>query len=80
MNMTFLRVALALLAVAASHGAAAQAWPQRPVRMIVPYAPGGGIDTVARTLAQKLTEQTGATFVVENRPGAAGVLGAELVA
>lgn len=59
---------------------AAQGWPARPVRMIVPYAPGGGIDTVARTLAQKLTEQLGVTFVVENRPGAAGVLGTELVA
>jgi tripartite-type tricarboxylate transporter receptor subunit TctC len=50
------------------------------VRIIVPYSPGGGIDTVARTLAQKLTEQVGGSFVVENRPGAAGVLGAELVA
>jgi tripartite-type tricarboxylate transporter receptor subunit TctC len=75
-----IRLATVLLAVAASGAAAAQSWPQRPVRMIVPYAPGGGIDTVARTLAQKLSEQLGATFVVENRPGAAGVLGAELVA
>lgn len=60
--------------------AAAQTWPARPVRMIVPYAPGGGIDTVARTLAQKLTEQIGGPFIVENRPGAAGIVGAELVA
>src|SRR5258706_15709516 len=59
---------------------AAESWPASPVRMIVPYTPGGGIDTVARTLAQKLTEQLGSTFVVENRPGAAGVLGAEMVA
>jgi len=50
------------------------------VRIIVPYTPGGGIDTVARLMAQKLTEQFGSSFVVENRPGAAGVLGAELVA
>jgi tripartite-type tricarboxylate transporter receptor subunit TctC len=57
-----------------------QGWPARPVRMIVPYAPGGGIDTVARVLAQKLTEQVGGSFLVENRPGGAGVLGAELVA
>jgi tripartite-type tricarboxylate transporter receptor subunit TctC len=72
------------LAVAAScvlvAPAAAQTWPSRPVRMIVPYTPGGGIDTVARTLAQKLGEQTAGSFVVENRPGAAGVIGAELVA
>src|ERR1700752_716067 len=54
-------------------------WPARPVRIIVPYSPGGGIDAVARTLAQKLVEQTGGTFLVENRPGGAGVLGAELV-
>jgi tripartite-type tricarboxylate transporter receptor subunit TctC len=59
----------------------AQSWPAaRPVRIVIPYAPGGGIDIVARTLAQKLGEQTGGTFVVENRPGGAGVLGAELVA
>ena len=59
---------------------ATQLWPARPVRMIVPYTPGGGIDVVARMMAQKLAEQTGGTFVVENRPGAAGMLGAELVA
>ena len=73
-------VFFAAAACAAVPPAAAQGWPARPVRMIVPYTPGGGIDTVARTLAQRLTEQTGATFVVENRPGAAGVLGAEIVA
>jgi tripartite-type tricarboxylate transporter receptor subunit TctC len=60
--------------------AAAQNWPVRPVRIIMPYSPGGGGDTVARMLAQKLSEQTGGSFVVENRPGAAGVLGAEIVA
>ena len=58
----------------------AQNWPARPVRIIVPYTPGGGIDAVARLLAQKLGEQLGGSFVVDNRPGAAGVLGAELVA
>jgi tripartite-type tricarboxylate transporter receptor subunit TctC len=65
--------------LAVSNVAFAQSWPSRPVRIIVPYSPGGGIDTVARMLAQKLAEQLGATFLVENRPGAAGVLGAELV-
>lgn len=60
--------------------AAAQTWPVRPVRVIVPFAPGGGVDTVTRFLAQKLSEQTGGTFVVDNRPGGAGILGAELVA
>ncbi|OGA51487.1 MAG: hypothetical protein A3F74_26890 [Betaproteobacteria bacterium RIFCSPLOWO2_12_FULL_62_58] len=57
-----------------------QVWPARAVRIIAPFAPGGGVDTVTRFLAQKLTEQLGGSFVVENRPGGAGVLGAELVA
>ena len=60
--------------------AQAQAWPARPVRIIVPFAPGGGVDTVSRLLAQKLGEQTGASFIVENRPGGGGLIGAELVA
>jgi tripartite-type tricarboxylate transporter receptor subunit TctC len=60
--------------------ATAQNWPVRPVRIIMPYSPGGGGDTVVRMLAQKLSDQVGGSFVVENRPGAAGVLGAELVA
>ena len=60
--------------------AAAQTWPARPVRIIVPFAPGGGVDTVTRLLAQKFTEQIGGSFVVENRAGGAGILGAELVA
>lgn len=70
----------ATAAILISASSAAQTWPTRPVRMIVPYAPGGGIDTVARVLAQKLSEQVGGSFVVENRPGGAGVLGAEVVA
>ena len=58
----------------------AQAWPARPVRIIVPFAPGGGVDTVSRFLAQKLTEQLGSSFVVENRAGGGGLVGADLVA
>src|SRR4051812_40838792 len=66
--------------IGGSAAAFAQSWPARPVRIVVPYTPGGGIDTVARMLAQKLTEQLGASFIVENRPGAAGILGSEVVA
>jgi tripartite-type tricarboxylate transporter receptor subunit TctC len=73
-------VLAALAACALAAPAAAQTWPARPVRIIVPYSPGGGIDTVARVMAQKLAEHTGSTFVVENRPGAGGVIGSELVA
>jgi len=58
----------------------AQTWPARPVRVIVPFPPGGGLDGVVRILTPKLTEQLGTTFVVENRPGGSGALGAQLAA
>lgn len=58
----------------------AQAWPARPIRMIVPFAPGGSADTLGRTVAQKLAENLKQPIVVENRPGAGGVIGSELVA
>ena len=70
-------IALAMLACA---GAFAQDYPARPVRVVVPSAPGGGFDLVGRVLAQKLNEQTGQAFVVENRPGAGTLVGSQLVA
>src|SRR5262245_45249458 len=66
---------LALLGFAASDPAGAQSYPSRPVKLIVPYAPGGPNDIVARTLAQKLTEQLGGNFFVENLPGGGGTIG-----
>jgi tripartite-type tricarboxylate transporter receptor subunit TctC len=60
--------------------AAAQAFPQKPVRLVVPFAAGSATDTVARLLAQNLNERTKATFVVENRPGANGAVAGEHVA
>jgi tripartite-type tricarboxylate transporter receptor subunit TctC len=59
--------------------ARAQAYPSRPVRMIVPFGPGGGTDIVARLIGQWLTERLGQSFVIENRPGAGGNLGTEAV-
>ena len=59
---------------------AAPAWPARTVRIISPFAPGGGNDAVSRFLAAKFTEQTGGTFVVENRAGSGGLIGTDLVA
>ncbi|MBL8379004.1 MAG: tripartite tricarboxylate transporter substrate binding protein [Burkholderiales bacterium] len=58
----------------------AQAWPARPIRIIVPFAPGGSTDILARFLAQRLQEATRANFVVENRPGAGGTVGADAAA
>ena len=55
----------------------AQEYPQRPVRMLVGYAPGGGMDTISRLLAPKLAETLGQQFIVENRPGASGAVAAE---
>lgn len=74
------RALVIAVACALAAPVAAQTWPVRPVRIIVPFSPGGGVDTVTRFLAQKLSEQTGGSFVVDNRPGGAGILGAGLVA
>jgi tripartite-type tricarboxylate transporter receptor subunit TctC len=70
---------LALLAATAG-GACAQAWPTRPVTLVVPYTPGTGIDIIARTLGPRLAERLGQNFVVDNKPGASGNLGADAVA
>jgi tripartite-type tricarboxylate transporter receptor subunit TctC len=71
-------VSIALLAAASS--AVAQAWPAKPVTLIVPFAPGGGTDITARTIAARLTQKWGQSVIVENRGGAGGILGAEVVA
>lgn len=78
----FLRAALAALGLglAAAGTALAQAYPARPVKFIIPFPPGGTLDLVGRMLAQKMSESTGQTFVVENRPGGNGFIGADAVA
>lgn len=73
-------LAAGLLGLATITTAQAQAWPAKPVKLVVPYPPGGPTDIVARVVAQHLSEQTGQQFVVENKAGAGGNLGAEAVA
>ena len=68
------------LVLAVPAGGQAQTYPAKPVRLVLPYAPGGIIDYVGRTLAQKLTENLGQPVVAENRPGGGGVLGTDSVA
>jgi len=66
--------------LAAAGHAAAQGYPVKPMRMIVPSAPGGSVDTLARIVAQKMTDSLGQQVIVENRSGSGGVIGTELVA
>jgi tripartite-type tricarboxylate transporter receptor subunit TctC len=75
-----LALALVVGIALATPFAAAQSWPTRPVRLIVPYPPGGGNDNLARIFAQKLGERLGQPFVVENRPGAGTLIGSEAAA
>ncbi len=80
---TFLGLALVLAHVACPQAWAqspASAYPERPVKIVVPFAPGAGTDAMGRLVAQKLGEVMGATFVVENRAGASGAIGTQYVA
>ena len=78
------RPLLCLLTAALSAGllaspARAQTWPQQPVRIVVPFAPGGATDLIARMLADQFTKRLGQSFVVENRGGASGIVGTQAV-
>jgi len=81
MTRLLLTLACAALAFAAAAPAAAQpAWPtEKPVTLVVPFPPGGSSDQIARALAPKLQERLGGTFVIDNKPGATGTIGAGLV-
>jgi tripartite-type tricarboxylate transporter receptor subunit TctC len=79
---TAMLAAAAVMTACAAFGpsAFAQAWPSKPVRVVIPYAPGGGTDIVARLIANKMSGNLGQSFIVESRPGAAGNVGSDIVA
>ena len=73
-------LALAAAGLAQSGGAQAQSWPARPLRLLVSYAPGGSTDISARVLAPKLGDSLGQQVIVDNRPGANGIIATGVVA
>ena len=75
-----LGAAIGALILSHAPGATAQAWPAKPIRLMVPFPPGGSTDIVARIVAQKLSERLGQSIVIENRGGAGGTLGTAVVA
>lgn len=78
--MTFSRIAAFLLAFAAAFPVAAQTWPDKVVKFVSPYPPGGSVDPLARLLAAKLSDSLKQQFIVENRTGASGIIGTDYVA
>jgi len=80
MKKILMKTLLPLVLGVAAASAMAQAWPTKPVRVVIPFPPGGTLDTVGRLLAQKLGEQTGQAFVIDNKPGGNGTIGADAVA
>src|SRR3981081_1723996 len=76
----FRSVLLALAACALLHGPALAAYPDRIIRIVVPFAPGGGTDVIARTLAQEMARDLGVSVIIENKPGAGTIIGTQAVA
>jgi tripartite-type tricarboxylate transporter receptor subunit TctC len=74
------RTLLAFAAACLGSSALAQAWPAKPIRLVVPFPPGGGTDIIARETSQKVAAATGWTFVIDNKPGAGGNLGVDAAA
>src|SRR5436309_657500 len=80
MNCLFRALAAFVLVLGSAGGALAQNWPNRSIRMIVPYTPGGYTDLMARLVGQKVADAVGATIILENKPGANAIIGTDVVA
>ena len=78
--MRVLAAAVCVAATAYAGASGAQEWPTKPIRLIVPFPAGGGTDTVARTVANGIAEGLGQPIVIDNRGGAGGMLGSDVVA
>lgn len=78
-NLVFVGLVIATCVTAAGQPASAQSWPQRPVKILVPFAAGGPSDAMARTTAQRLSDAFGQPFIIENQPGAAGAIAGEAI-
>ncbi len=76
---TVMLTMVAAVALVAAPGAQAGEYPSRPIRLIVPFSPGGGVDILSRVVAARVSESLGQTIVVDNRPGAGGTIGVETV-
>ena len=78
--MTFIKRILGVgLLLALSLGAQAQTWPGQTIKIIVPFTPGTGMDTIARAVSPKLSERLGQPVIVQNTPGASGNIGADAI-
>jgi tripartite-type tricarboxylate transporter receptor subunit TctC len=80
MKVLFRALAALAIVLACAGGALAQGWPNRPIRMIVPYTPGGYTDLMARLVGQKVSEALGQPIIFENKPGANAIIGTDVVA
>jgi len=80
MKKLMLALAAACCLIASARAGLAQQWPQQPIHIIVAFGPGGGADIIGRILADAMQERLGKPVIVENKPGAGGILGNELVA
>src|SRR5712691_4048956 len=78
--MTSNHYVLGLLLTLAFTGALAQSYPSRPLRIVAPFPAAGGVDLAARVVGQRLAERLGTSAVIDNRPGAGGILGTDIVA